>query len=493
MRKILYNIPLLENLEEEPNVVYVPTLKAELTNTDEKWTDFFSEHNIIEWRLVMAEHTDSTRTVKAQGLVLPTIFNLSERYTESCYYTPLWNLSALTNAKHNSNIEILEANDYAFKPFNFIDPSVYDTDGLLPTIYEKKIENNKAKTGVYLHSIKAKISADRAETILTQDSIIVDLYLKVAIDSNTTYDDTTPIRIVWSHRAFGQGKKVCKEAYSTISLLKWKNIENNSITYNVDEEIKIKDIEGINLEDYIFKGAEFPSEETLINNFVPFSDFYRETRYLETPWIIRHINYEIQSENIKKHENEYFIDANVCNFISPDFKNVESGYKFRLIGTTSISNTLSDYNIKSEDSVDEKGFIVKASDYNFNLFTINNYNERSNREIYTGLIYKIDRICTVTNSEQISNSKSITFKLLGKELNCTCAAFATANNYELESTAERKARRNKDIKTMFQYLTIQQNMPFMQAYEIVGYHFYESADHIRRILRTINKSGQNAH
>jgi hypothetical protein len=67
------------------------------------------------------------------------------------------------------------------------------------------------------------------------------------------------------------------------------------------------------------------------------------------------------------------------------------------------------------------------------------------------------------------------------------------NNYQLESTAERKARRNKDIKTMFQHLTIQDNMPFMVAYEVVGYHFYESADHIRRILRTINKSGQNAH
>jgi hypothetical protein len=67
------------------------------------------------------------------------------------------------------------------------------------------------------------------------------------------------------------------------------------------------------------------------------------------------------------------------------------------------------------------------------------------------------------------------------------------NNYQLESTAERKARRNKDIKTMFQHLTIQDNMPFMEAYEVVGYHFYESADHIRRILRTINQSGQNAH
>ena len=56
------------------------------------------------------------------------------------------------------------------------------------------------------------------------------------------------------------------------------------------------------------------------------------------------------------------------------------------------------------------------------------------------------------------------------------------NNYQLESTAERKARRNKDIKTMFLQLTIQQNMPFMQAYEVVGYHFYLSAGQIRDIL-----------
>jgi hypothetical protein len=56
------------------------------------------------------------------------------------------------------------------------------------------------------------------------------------------------------------------------------------------------------------------------------------------------------------------------------------------------------------------------------------------------------------------------------------------NNYQLESTAERKARRNKDIKTMFQYLTIQQNMPFMEAYEVVGYHFYLSSEQIRQII-----------
>ena len=65
--------------------------------------------------------------------------------------------------------------------------------------------------------------------------------------------------------------------------------------------------------------------------------------------------------------------------------------------------------------------------------------------------------------------------------------------YQLESVAERRARRERDIKTLFQYLTIQEHMPFMEAYEAVGYQFYASADHIRKILRPINKSGQNAH
>jgi len=63
----------------------------------------------------------------------------------------------------------------------------------------------------------------------------------------------------------------------------------------------------------------------------------------------------------------------------------------------------------------------------------------------------------------------------------------------LESTMERRARRNNDIKMFFQYLVINRNMPCMDAYELVGYHFYLSAMEIRRILATMNKSVQNEH
>ena len=66
------------------------------------------------------------------------------------------------------------------------------------------------------------------------------------------------------------------------------------------------------------------------------------------------------------------------------------------------------------------------------------------------------------------------------------------NDY-YESAEQRKARRNRDIKTMFQHLVIDEGMHCMDAYEIVGYHFYLSACEIRRIMAAVNKSVQNAH
>ena len=51
-----------------------------------------------------------------------------------------------------------------------------------------------------------------------------------------------------------------------------------------------------------------------------------------------------------------------------------------------------------------------------------------------------------------------------------------------ESTAERRARRNKDIKLFFQYLVVNRHMSCMDAYEVVGYHFYISAEQIRQII-----------
>lgn len=65
--------------------------------------------------------------------------------------------------------------------------------------------------------------------------------------------------------------------------------------------------------------------------------------------------------------------------------------------------------------------------------------------------------------------------------------------YQLESTAERRARRNNDIKKLFYQLTLEEGLSFMEAYEAVGYVFYVSAGQIRDILaRRKPKCGKSA-
>jgi len=54
--------------------------------------------------------------------------------------------------------------------------------------------------------------------------------------------------------------------------------------------------------------------------------------------------------------------------------------------------------------------------------------------------------------------------------------------YLLESTPERRARRNRDIKALFLHLTAEEGFSFMDAYEAVGYHFYLSAEQTRQII-----------
>lgn len=54
--------------------------------------------------------------------------------------------------------------------------------------------------------------------------------------------------------------------------------------------------------------------------------------------------------------------------------------------------------------------------------------------------------------------------------------------YLLESTAERRARRNRDIKVLFQQLVVEEDFSCMEAYEAVGYRFYLSAEQIRQII-----------
>ena len=50
------------------------------------------------------------------------------------------------------------------------------------------------------------------------------------------------------------------------------------------------------------------------------------------------------------------------------------------------------------------------------VYAIANYNSKNKKEIYIGLFHKIERTCSISNNEQISESKELIFKVLGNKL-----------------------------------------------------------------------------
>lgn len=66
---------------------------AVVTNlySDKDCKTIFDKYNIVAYRLLYAETSASTRSVVAQGVVNPTLFNYYERYNNTPYSFPSWN------------------------------------------------------------------------------------------------------------------------------------------------------------------------------------------------------------------------------------------------------------------------------------------------------------------------------------------------------------------------------------------------------------------
>ena len=79
------------------------------------------------------------------------------------------------------------------------------------------------------------------------------------------------------------------------------------------------------------------------------------------------------------------------------------------------------------------------------VFAITNFNDRSNREVYTGLIYRVDRVCSVSQFEQISDSKSINFKVLGMELKLKSDVLKPKEYLNIKTKEETKCNTSKLI------------------------------------------------
>lgn len=357
------------NTEDFDEGVWLPALL--FTPSDELLSAIKKNENIKNWRLVMAEHSHETRTIKAQGLVIPTIFNLRERAGDTCYASPLWTLNTALYGEHLATIDINSSahgyydtteSDLIFEmyPFYHLPINMYPkSDGLYRKLYSttrNSDQTQKETDGYYLVSIQPIVRVDR------DYGSAVDRFtchIKLGIKSDTSNTITyTEVLLYKDSAAYGGRRRELNQLSNSVIRAVWSDVENQEVVSG----IKIRNLKNINRTDTIFYPDEFPSGDSLRDDY-GISAINDKTITLNS--YLRDIVYSKQSELVDEYGNQYFLDANICNFISPNIHNINKGLKFRIVGYTDITNSISDYSINVEDSV-EGTTSYKYPIYNFN-------------------------------------------------------------------------------------------------------------------------------
>lgn len=402
---------LIDEDSDEPTTKqeqYLTGIQFEMHND---LIEVLADNSISNWRLVVAQHDANTRTVKAQGLVLPTIFNLEQRNNRTCYASPLWTLNTCLYGKHLMNIdpsgsvvpttpkEEITIDLSAHSHINYVNNNYDISKGKLTqlsSVVDNVSEDISSGEGYYLSHIQPIIKVYRDYlTAYDQYEIIIKLGIKDYSDPNTelcgrlNYYKSDFEYIRHYSEYYGKRRKTLNTISEYLKNILWDEFlttfDNSDIpkyTVNLDDgstELNISSINGCNRGTKVFYPSEIPSGDELRDDY-GVKPANKVTITLNT--YIRKATTTFESELIKTYSNDYFLDANTCNFLSPDLENVQGSTKFRIIGSADITNSISDYEIKVKDNV------LDGVYYTYAKHMLNNYKSftSENSEIFnTGI------------------------------------------------------------------------------------------------------------
>lgn len=389
------NDNVINNLYNSSEYIEYNTLSAiRYTPTDGVKSILSTFKNATKYRLVMAEHSNQTRTIKTQGFVMPTVFNLKQRSSETCYGSPIWSYGALNNKQHLHNVDFSKYEDvesFKVNPTQQLDSALYkdvsDKDSednitnlkfsYLPTAtlgsiadgegnyYLKEIELSiivfrgtldqiRAGKADYLGFLGKESLADGVA--IGGPSLVQDYFQYNITPIKSAYDSSNTSRMITytrtTTRLAGKRKNTFNELLAEISAKTWDSYREST------EESLVDYMSG-----QIVNSEELPTADELRENSGASKD------YSTTKTILRHgVAVDKEANTITEHENEYFIDANLCNLWTPDIDNLTTGdYNVRLVGSVNTVNTISDYDITVENNVIEATVYTQA-DFNFNHF-----------------------------------------------------------------------------------------------------------------------------
>jgi hypothetical protein len=368
--------------------------------------NIISTYNSKYYRLVMAEHNDLSRTIKTQGIVMPTVFNLKQRHDNTVFGAPAWSVGMLYGKEHYQNVDNNDPwydtkNSGWFitnQPMQQLSSAIYSlnpsypdalpeggsindilneyavSSKILPSAsYNKTIENSHNKFLAYL-KVRVRVTKGEPDTLSLAgenfrgsphgDGVLQDIFDVTITPYVKIYGEDTYIEYanytIREYRLLGKRKKAYEYLFSLVSTKTWND-------YKEYTNQNISNIDYIDMYAPMLYLHELPNVED-------FHDAAKQKNYSTTYKVYRNGSPNKSDSTIEEFANNYFIDANMCNMWSPNIDRIENNNaKFRIVGNLNIENTQSDYDIVVQNNVID-GKTYRQYEANFNRYRYNNVN-----------------------------------------------------------------------------------------------------------------------
>lgn len=349
--------------------------------------------------LVRAKVTDNDRTVVAQGIICPTVFNPKQRASNAPFAMSSWIFRPYDNRVPHDMYDPLESNKSPYAEIQSI-PYAPNIDNSV--VFKYNPNQDQIETKIELE-IKAKYWYNRF-TFKVQL-----LYYETAYDNNND-----PIR---KHDYLYTGKSKFYSGVSTatdvLERLEWRLSTDKTalIAKGVSSELLNNLIKGDGL-------------ESLANKIYNSIENYNRNTF--TPlisvgtWVPQGISLSYLSSKANELSPYFYVDSSIFTFNTPEISNVNSldGLNFRIVGAAPVTAEQTSWNIKMDKSsyasdsipIISDNFIKNVKSDNVQLWSttpsIQYFNDKNNQTGY--IIYpwhKTGGIVCPSKYKDISNPK----------------------------------------------------------------------------------------
>ena len=332
--------------------IFLPKIQYVITSTlQELLRPYY-----VNYRLLIVEPTYSDRSILAQGIVSPTVFNIKDRVTKRGPYGISSWIARPRNGK--ANFEHLSPLGNGINEGEYVNLETCEIQNSInefPIIDEDNTESNFV---LQIHMYGGSLITYYLNILNVKESYT---------SEGEPINNFTPENIksvYWSG------------AYSTTSYPKdMSQAEFDKIVKLFEEQLHLEGINGLTLDNFrsVFSG-DFDTSYSIVGNSTWSTGYFRVNK--EDAWVkntnedvLKHSIYTVAKTSplseslVETKSNNYYVDSSLVSFHSPEIENVRAlvdntDLKFRIIGIVPIKNTLNDVTVEAKTgSSSDSGFI----------------------------------------------------------------------------------------------------------------------------------------